>query len=118
VDNFVATVRKLGAKIAIDDFGSGFSNYEQVLRLEPDYLKIDGTLIKEIDQDQKSLILVEHISAFCKRMGILTIAEHVHNHEIYDIVKGLGVDLAQGYHISPPVEDPAAFYRDWNKKSL
>ncbi len=103
---FVNTVKKYGVQIAIDDFGSGFSNFEMILQSQPDIIKIDGTLIKNIDVDPKSLTLVEAIVAFSHRMGIKVVAEFVHSKEVYDILKKTDIDMFQGYYFSKPVFTP------------
>jgi|SaaInlStandDraft_1057018.scaffolds.fasta_scaffold54820_1 c-di-GMP phosphodiesterase len=107
--DFINTIREMGVKIAIDDFGSGYSNYEQVLQVEPDLLKIDGSLVRNIEDDSKSRLLVDHIVKFCETMKMKSVAEHVHNEEVYRIVKEMGVDYAQGHHISPAIRSPVDF---------
>lgn len=102
VKTFIAKFRKYGVQIAIDDFGTGFSNFSYILEMEPDFLKIDGSLIKDIDTNPKSLILSKAIIEFCKKLNIKTIAEYVHNQEIFEILKELGVDQFQGYHFHQP----------------
>jgi PAS domain S-box-containing protein/diguanylate cyclase (GGDEF)-like protein len=99
---FIASVKLLGCRIAIDDFGTGYSNFAYMLELNVDYIKIDGSLIKNIDTDQSSLIIVEAIVAFTKKLGIETIAEFVHSKEVYDKVVSLGIDYCQGYYLDEP----------------
>lgn len=102
VSNFIKKVKNLGCKVAIDDFGSGYSNFDQILKLDVDFLKIDGSLIKNIDTDKDSEIMTKSIISFAKEMGIQTIAEFVGTQSVFDKVKLLGVDYAQGYHIGRP----------------
>lgn len=102
VDRFIAEVKRYGAKIAIDDFGSGYSNFGYLTRMNADYIKIDGTLVQDIDVDRNALFVVETIVEFAKKLKIKTIAEYVHNSVLLDIVKDLGVDYAQGYYIDEP----------------
>lgn len=99
----VRKLRKLGVMIAIDDFGSGYANYVHVLKLKPDYLKIDGSLIKDILTDKDSQILVKSITQFAGYMNIKTIAEYVENEEIYELLKTYGVDEYQGYYFGRPL---------------
>ncbi|MBN1467802.1 MAG: GGDEF domain-containing protein [Fusobacteriaceae bacterium] len=99
---FIKAVKELGCKIAIDDFGSGYSNFERLSKLEIDYVKIDGSLIKNIDKDKNSQILVQMIVGFARELGIKTIAEFVHSEDVFNKVKELGVDYAQGYYIGEP----------------
>jgi len=102
VDRFINEVRRYGSKIAIDDFGSGYSNFSYLTKIRADYIKIDGSLVKDIDTDKSSLIVVETIVEFARKLGIKTIAEYVHSSEVMDIVKDLGIDYAQGYYIDEP----------------
>lgn len=102
VVNFIKKVKFLGCKIAIDDFGSGYSNFEQLLKLDIDYLKIDASLIKDIDTNRDSEIMTKSIISFAKEMGLKTIAEFVSTQAVFDKVKLLGVDYAQGYYIGKP----------------
>jgi c-di-GMP phosphodiesterase len=100
---FINSVKKLGAKIAIDDFGSGYSNFTRLMEYQPDILKIDGSLIKHIDTDEFSRHIVKTIKTFADKMGIKTVAEFVHSEAVYKIVKTIAIDYAQGYFISPPI---------------
>ena len=104
--SFINRVRKHGVQIAIDDFGIGFSNLEMILSSQPDIIKIDGSLVKNVDIDSKSLTLVEAIVAFSHKMGIKVVAEYVHSKEVYDILKNTDVDMFQGYYFSKPVFTP------------
>ena len=102
VKEFIKRVKGYGAKIAIDDFGSGFSNFQHISELDLDYLKIDGSLIQNILIDPHRLAIVETIASFAKRLGIKTIAEFVDSQEVQDKIVELGIDYTQGYFISPP----------------
>ena len=99
----VKKLRKVGVTIAIDDFGSGYANYVHILQLKPDYLKIDGSLIKNILTDEDSQILVKSITRFAGYMKIKTIAEYVENEEIFELLKTYGVDEFQGYYFGKPL---------------
>jgi PAS domain S-box-containing protein len=103
---FINQVKEHACKIAIDDFGTGYSNFNYLLKLQADYIKIDGSLIKNIDTDMNARILVKTIVNFAKELNILTIAEYVENSTIYEIVKDLGIDYSQGYFFSAPQEFP------------
>ncbi len=102
VDRFISEVKRYGAKIAIDDFGSGYSNFGYLTRMNADFIKIDGSLVQNIDVDKNALLVVETIVDFAKKLGVKTIAEYVHSSVIMDIVKDLGVDYAQGFYIDEP----------------
>ncbi|MEA2099859.1 MAG: EAL domain-containing protein [Campylobacterota bacterium] len=105
VKGFIKRFRKYGVKIAIDDFGSGFSNFEYILEIEPDYLKIDGSLVKDIDKDTRAHTLVEAIVQFSHKLGIKIIAEYVHSEVIFNMLKELDVDEYQGFYFSKPLEN-------------
>jgi len=100
--DFINTFRKLGVKIAIDDFGSGFSNFEYILKIRPEYLKIDGSIIQKITHDDDSKILVESIVHLAHKLNIKVIAEFVSNKEIFEILKSMEVDEYQGYYLHKP----------------
>jgi len=106
---FIATVKSYGAKIAIDDFGSGYSNFTRLMEYQPDILKIDGSLIKDIREDPFSLNIVQTIKSFADKMGIKLVAEYVHNEEVFNIVKDIGIHYSQGYFISPPLQAEQIF---------
>jgi EAL domain-containing protein (putative c-di-GMP-specific phosphodiesterase class I)/GGDEF domain-containing protein/HAMP domain-containing protein len=101
-EEFIFKYRALGLRFAIDDFGTGYSNFTHILTVRPDYLKIDGSLIKNVHEDKDSLELVKSIIRFSQELHIKTIAEYVHNKEVYDIVYDLGVDEFQGYYLDEP----------------
>lgn len=103
VQTFVKNIKKLGVRIAIDDFGSGYSNYAHILKIMPDYLKIDGSLIKDIDKDNTAYKLVESIVFMSQKLGIKTIAEYVHSKEVFEVTKKLQVDEFQGFYFSEPL---------------
>jgi len=102
VDRFIKEIRRYGAKIAIDDFGSGYSNFSYMTKIKADYIKIDGSLIKSIATDNNSFIVVEAIVQFAKKLGIKTIAEYVSSNTILKKVKELDIDYAQGFYIDEP----------------
>lgn len=102
VYNFTRKIKKYGCKIAIDDFGSGYSNFGYILRLDVDFIKIDASLIKDVDKNKNSQIIVETIVNYARRVGIKTVAEYVHSKEVYEKVKELGVDCSQGYYLGEP----------------
>ncbi|MDA7817374.1 GGDEF domain-containing phosphodiesterase [Sulfurimonas sp.] len=97
--------RENGFNIAIDDFGSENSNFSRLLDFSPDYLKIDGSFIKNILTDNKSLIIVEAIVHICKRSNIKIIAEFVHSKEVQAKIVELGIDYSQGYYFGEPRAD-------------
>jgi diguanylate cyclase (GGDEF)-like protein len=102
VYNFCTKIRSYGIKIALDDFGSGYSNFTHILNLPIDYIKIDASLISNIDRDKQSQIMVETIVGLAQKLDVKTIAEFVSSKEILDTVKKLKVDYAQGYYVGRP----------------
>ncbi|WP_457744871.1 EAL domain-containing protein [Sulfurimonas sp.] len=95
-----------GYAIAIDDFGTEYSNFERVLDLEIDYLKIDAKYIKDIDTNEKSYEITKAIVFFAKNAKIPCIAEFVHNKEVQKIMEKLEIEFSQGYYFSQPNEIP------------
>lgn len=104
--SFVDEVKALGCKVAIDDFGSGYSNFEHLLKMNIDYLKIDASLIKNIATNENSYKITKTIIEFAKNLNLKTIAEFVENEEIFNIVRNLGADYSQGYFFSAPISAP------------
>jgi len=103
---FRKRLRNYGVELAIDDFGSGYSNMINILQLQPDYIKIDGSLIQGLGSDMQSYSFVETIVSFAKKNNIKTIAEFVSTKEIYEIVKELEIDFSQGYYFAKPQIKP------------
>ena len=101
-NSFVLEVKKLGSSVAVDDFGSGYSSLSYLLSINFDILKFDGSLIKNI-KNQKNFDLLKTIIAYTKMHKITTVAEHVENYEIFNIVCELGIDFSQGYYFSKPL---------------
>jgi PAS domain S-box-containing protein len=99
---FIKDIKKTGVKIAIDDFGTGFSNFERLIDYQPDILKIDGSLIKNIETSSLSMSVVKTIIAFAKEQNMQTVAEYVENENVFNILKNLGVDYSQGYYFGKP----------------
>jgi diguanylate cyclase (GGDEF)-like protein len=102
VSSFIAEVKQFGCRIAIDDFGTGYSNFAHILRLDVDILKIDGSLIRNIDSDTNAQTVLSAVTEFSKRLGLKTVAEFVHSKAVYEKCAELGVDYLQGYYISEP----------------
>ena len=98
VKESIQKLKILGYQICIDDFGAGFSNIDHLLNLPIDYLKLDGSMIKNIHNDKKAHSIIEAITFFCQTNGIEVIAEFVENEEIVEILKGFGIEYGQGYY--------------------
>lgn len=103
VEQFITKVKSLGCKIAIDDFGTGYSNFEYLMKLQADFIKIDGSIIKEVLNDKRSALITSSIVAFAKEMNIQTIGEFVESKEICDKITELGVNSSQGYYFDKPL---------------
>jgi len=103
--DFREKLRKYDVKLAIDDFGSGYANMITTLQLQPNYIKIDGSLIQGLLTDEKNYSFVESIVSFAKKHNIETIAEFVSSKELFEIVKKLDIDYSQGYYFSPPLQE-------------
>ncbi len=97
-------LKSYGVKIAIDDFGSGFSNFSIFQNLPIDILKIDGSLVKNIDRSKIAYSITESIAHFAKKLEIETVAEFIHNEEILRIVKDMGIEKGQGFYLGKPEE--------------
>jgi EAL domain-containing protein (putative c-di-GMP-specific phosphodiesterase class I)/CheY-like chemotaxis protein len=99
---FIKQVKQYDVKIAIDDFGSGYSNFRMLMDMDVDFIKIDGSLIKNIITDTSSHSVVETIVAFAEKSNIGIIAEFVENQEILNCLKDMGIEYFQGWHIGKP----------------
>jgi len=102
------SIRQLGCRFALDDFGSGFASYAYLRQLPIDDVKIDGTFIRELAANREDQIFVKSITDIAHGMGKRVVAEFVENEEILRILGEIGVDYAQGYHIGRPAPLPAA----------
>jgi len=100
----IINLKELGFKIAIDDFGVGYSNFSRHQEINIDYIKIDGSLIENLLKSSKSYKTVKSIVSYAQSINAETIAEFVTNTNIYNELKELGVDYAQGYAVGKPVE--------------
>ena len=103
--NKLEELKDAGFLIALDDFGAQNSNFTRIQNLNVDIIKIDGLFIKDLDTNANSMHIVETIIYLAKRTNKKTVAEFVHSKEIFDIVKNLGVDYAQGYFIGQPLPE-------------
>ncbi len=106
VSDFIRQFKTMGVRVAIDDFGSGYSNFTHIIKLQPDYIKIDGSLIKDILLQAESLVLVKAIIGFSKELKIKVIAEFVSSKEIFELLLELGVDEFQGFYFAEPELNP------------
>jgi EAL domain-containing protein (putative c-di-GMP-specific phosphodiesterase class I) len=102
IKGFIRSIKAFGVKFAIDDFGSGYSNFSHIFELNIDYLKIDGSLVKFISSDENSRVIVKTIINFATNLGLKTIAEFVEDKDSFDLLQKMGVDFVQGYYVGKP----------------
>jgi len=95
-------LRKLGCRVALDDFGSGYSSYGYIRSLPLDYLKIDGTYIRNLLNDKTDQALTASMVDVAHALGLKVIAEYVDSEAVYTWLKNIGVDYVQGYWIHKP----------------
>ncbi|MBZ0106849.1 MAG: EAL domain-containing protein [Sulfuricella denitrificans] len=100
--HFIGELKAMGCRFALDDFGAGLSSFAYLKNLPVDYLKIDGSFVKDMDRNETNNAMVEAINNIGHTMNIQTIAEFVENQAIFDRLKAIDVDFAQGYLIARP----------------
>jgi diguanylate cyclase (GGDEF)-like protein len=99
---FLTNLRRKGFAFALDDFGTGYNSFHYLRELHFEYVKIDGAFVRNILNSKVDYALVHNLSRLCQDIGILTIAEFVENQDIWEALKDMGINFAQGYHISMP----------------
>lgn len=100
--DFISEMKAEGCKFYLDDFGSGLSSFAYLQKLPVDVIKIDGSFVREIEQNQVSAALVENIQRMARVTGKRTVAEWVENEGIAEKLRDIGIDYGQGYHIHKP----------------
>jgi EAL domain-containing protein (putative c-di-GMP-specific phosphodiesterase class I)/PleD family two-component response regulator len=100
----LSLLREMGFKMAVDDFGVENSNLSRFLDMHFDFIKIDGVFIKDLVSNEKNIKLTKAIVSLAKSLGMQTVAEYVKDEATYNMVKELGVDLAQGFYIGKPTD--------------
>lgn len=109
---FINTLRRHGCFIALDDFGAGLSSFRYLRDIPVDYVKIDGTFIRNITKNYSDYMLTQGIHSLVKDMGMRTVAEFVEDKDIINSVKKIGVYYAQGHYVHPPQELNSIFSND------
>jgi EAL domain-containing protein (putative c-di-GMP-specific phosphodiesterase class I)/GGDEF domain-containing protein len=102
LNRYISKLKSYGVKIALDDFGSSYSNIVHISQMDLDIIKIDGSLIKDIDKNESSRKIVQAVISYAQSSGIKTVAEFVHNAKIDTIVQEIGIDYGQGYFYAKP----------------
>ncbi len=105
--NNILILKDMGFKIAIDDFGYANSNFGRLIKMQIDYIKIDGRFIKNMDSNAMSHKIVRSIADFAKNIGVQCIAEHVHSKAVQNLVENLGIEFSQGYFIGEATSNPS-----------
>lgn len=100
--NLIQTVQKLGCAFALDDFGVGFSSFQYLKELPVDYVKIDGSFIRNLAQNQDDQVFVRVLVDAARGFGKKTVAEFVESSQILALLEEYGVDYAQGYYVGKP----------------
>ncbi|HKK56555.1 bifunctional diguanylate cyclase/phosphodiesterase [Marinobacter sp.] len=106
IHGFIEQVKPFGCRVAIDDFGTGYSNFAHLSSLNVDYIKIDGSLIRNLDADNTAFLVTSGIVQFARSLNMKTVAEFVHNESVQARVRELGIDFSQGEYFSMPVPEP------------
>ena len=104
VEKFLKNIKRVGCKVALDDFGSGYSNFVDIKDLPIDTLKIDMSLVKEIVESERNFSILETISKLSRSLNIKTTAEGVGSVKIYEKLKSLPIDYLQGYYFAKPLD--------------
>lgn len=103
VRHFVKRIKDLGCRFALDDFGVGFSSFYYIKELDFDYLKLDGSFIKNLPRNASDQVFVRAMVEISRVFGLSVIAEWVEDQETVDLLKGFKVEYGQGWHFGKPV---------------
>ena len=106
---FIKRMRNLGCKFSLDDFGSGLSSFSYLQNMPVDYLKIDGSFVRDIDTNKVNKAMVKSINEVSHTMEMKTVCEFVESKDVEDVLKELDVDFAQGYYYTEPVSIETLF---------
>lgn len=106
LSNFLSSLRDLGCRIAIDDFGAGYTSYRNLQSLDVDVVKIDGSFVKGIVDCEDSQFFVKALIDLAQKFRLETVAEWVETQAEVDFLKGLGVEYLQGFYLGKPAPKP------------
>jgi len=107
--DLLGRIREQGCKVALDDFGSGFSSFNYLKHFPVDFIKIDGSFVRNLLHSSVDRTIVESISEVAHRLGVKTVAEYVEDHALIPVLEEAGVDFVQGYAIGRPQPLSALF---------
>lgn len=118
IQSFIEILKKMGFKFSLDDFGTGYSSFNYIKHLNVDCIKIDGSFILPLENSEKDRVFVKAIVELAKGLGLKTVAEFVENENILSILDELGIDMAQGYHLSKPEANVVALCNKMANKNI
>ena len=110
---FIAQMKAMGCRFALDDFGAGFSSFYFLKRFDVDYLKIDGSFVRDLATDNASRLFVRALCDVARGLNKQVVAEWVENQSVMDILVEMGVQYGQGFLFARPLPFPAASAADW-----
>src|SRR4030065_2085199 len=102
---FIKSLKALGCHFSLDDFGVGFTSFTYLREMQVDYIKIDGSFIRQLPENKHDPVFVKDMTDVSRSLGVKAVAEFVENRETYLLLKELGVDYAQGYLIGKPAPE-------------
>jgi EAL domain-containing protein (putative c-di-GMP-specific phosphodiesterase class I) len=114
LDGALRPLREAGLRIAVDDAGAGYATFRHILRLAPDFIKLDRSLVSGIDGDSARRALAGAVVALAREMHGVVVAEGIEKAAELAVVLSLGVDAGQGYLLARPTTDERA-WRDWDR---
>jgi EAL domain-containing protein (putative c-di-GMP-specific phosphodiesterase class I) len=103
---FISSLRNMGCRVAIDDFGAGYTSFRNLQMLHVDMVKIDGAYVKDLSASPDNQIFVRTLTGLAKNFNLKTVAEWVGSKEDADLLESFGIDYFQGYHFGEPITDP------------
>ena len=109
---FTDSLHSLGCRIALDDFGIGFSSFHYLKHLPVDMIKLDGSFVRQLARDKFDQVFIKSMSDMARGLGITSTAEFIETEEVIGILIELGVDMGQGYHLARPAASFAGTPRE------